>query len=71
MTSSVDDSSEYESGPRSQPGDRDTGTDGEQTEDLFMNIAADSAPKQRPADSTARIDRLKVSALFDPAIAVI
>ncbi|KAH7351449.1 hypothetical protein BKA66DRAFT_516262 [Pyrenochaeta sp. MPI-SDFR-AT-0127] len=60
MTSSVDDSSEYESGPRSHHGAADnSGTDGEHTEDLFMNIAADSAPKQRPADSTARIDRLK------------
>jgi hypothetical protein len=74
MASSTDGSSEYDSGPRSRmedyhaahsgrgaPAPVTPGTDGEK-EDLFLNIAADSAPKppQRPADPTARIDRLKV-----------
>ncbi|USP78275.1 hypothetical protein yc1106_05549 [Curvularia clavata] len=72
MASSTE-SSEYDSGPRSRmedyhaahsgrgaPAPVTPGTDGEK-EDLFLNIAADSAPKQqqRPADPTARIDRLK------------
>ncbi|OAL53043.1 hypothetical protein IQ07DRAFT_350464 [Pyrenochaeta sp. DS3sAY3a] len=69
MASSVDESSEYDSAPRSYTKDHraprkaqeaDTSsTDDEQTEDLFLNIAADTAPKQRPVDSTSRIDRLK------------
>ncbi|KAL1797845.1 hypothetical protein ACET3X_004451 [Alternaria dauci] len=73
MASSTDESSEYDSGPRSRmedyhaahsgrgaPAPATPGADGEK-EDLFLNIAADSAPKpQRPAESaTARIDRLK------------
>ncbi|EMD90499.1 hypothetical protein COCHEDRAFT_1107104 [Bipolaris maydis C5] len=76
MASSTE-SSEYGSGPRSRmedyhaahsgrgaPAPVTPGTDGEK-EDLFLNIAADSAPKQqqqqqqRPAETTARIDRLK------------
>jgi hypothetical protein len=75
MASSTDESSDYESGPRSRmedyhaahsgrpaPAPATPGTDGEK-EDLFLNIAADSAPKPpRPVESTARIDRLKVSA---------
>ncbi|CAN9272725.1 unnamed protein product [Alternaria alternata] len=76
MASSTDESSEYDSGPRSRmedyhaahsgrgaPAPATPGADGEK-EDLFLNIAADSAPKpQRPAESAAaRVDRLKVSA---------
>lgn len=75
MASSVDDSSEYDSGPPSQPEDHRVphrgngatntpGADREQNEDLFLNIAADSAPRQRAVDAPARIDRLKVSASF-------
>ncbi|KAL6709254.1 hypothetical protein ACN47E_001661 [Coniothyrium glycines] len=76
MPSSVDESSDNESGPRSRFEDfraahivsrnasRDasrnaSGTEGDQSEDLFLNIAADSAPKPRPADTAGRIDRLK------------
>ncbi|KNG48473.1 hypothetical protein TW65_04736 [Stemphylium lycopersici] len=73
MASSTDESSEYGSGPRSRmedyhaahsgrgaPAPATPGTDGEK-EDLFLNIAADSAPRQqqRPAEPTARVDRLK------------
>jgi hypothetical protein len=73
MASSTDESSDYDSGPRSRmedyhaahsgrgaPAPATPGTEGEK-EDLFLNIAADSAPKpQRPAESsTARVDRLK------------
>ncbi|OAG23347.1 hypothetical protein CC77DRAFT_930625 [Alternaria alternata] len=73
MASSTDESSEYDSGPRSRmedyhaahsgrgaPAPATPGADGEK-EDLFLNIAADSAPKpQRPAESAAaRVDRLK------------
>ncbi|EOA90234.1 uncharacterized protein SETTUDRAFT_145900 [Exserohilum turcica Et28A] len=89
MASSTDESSEFGSGPRSRMEDYHAahsgrgpsasapvtpGTDGEK-EDLFLNIAADSAPKQqqsqqqqqqqqhqqppRPAEPTPRIDRLK------------
>ncbi|CAN9328813.1 unnamed protein product [Alternaria alternata] len=76
MASSTDESSEYDSGPRSRmedyhaahsgrgaPAPATPGADGDK-EDLFLNIAADSAPKpQRPAESAAaRVDRLKVSA---------
>ncbi|KAI4651949.1 hypothetical protein J4E93_002145 [Alternaria ventricosa] len=71
MASSTDESSEYDSGPRSRmedyhaahsgrgaPAPATPGTDGEK-EDLFLNIAADSAPKPpRPENPTAR-DRLK------------
>ena len=73
MASSTDESSEYDSGPRSRmedyhaahsgrgaPAPATPGTDGEK-EDLFLNIAADSAPKPpRPENSTARA-QLKVS----------
>jgi hypothetical protein len=38
------------------------GPDGEK-EDLFMNIAADDGLKQRPVDTSTRVDRLKVSHL--------
>ncbi|KAF1834446.1 hypothetical protein BDW02DRAFT_335864 [Decorospora gaudefroyi] len=66
MASSTDESSEYDAGPRSRMEDYQAahsgrgapttpGTDGE---DLFLNIAADSAPKPRPVDTSAR-DRLK------------
>jgi hypothetical protein len=78
MASSTDESSDYDSGPRSRMEDYHAahsgrgapatpGADGDK-EDLFLNIAADSAPKpQRPAESaTARVDRLKVSALQAP-----
>ncbi|CAG5181232.1 uncharacterized protein ALTATR162_LOCUS9659 [Alternaria atra] len=73
MASSTDESSDYDSGPRSRMEDYHAahsgrgahapatpGTEGDK-EDLFLNIAADSAPKpQRPAESsTARVDRLK------------
>lgn len=73
-SSSEDSSSESESdvGPRSRLQDfraahsrqgahDNSGTDSEHAEDLFMNIAADSAPKARPVEAPARIDRLKVS----------
>ncbi|RMZ69951.1 Lpxtg-motif cell wall anchor domain-containing [Pyrenophora seminiperda CCB06] len=72
MASSTDGSSEYDSGPRSRmedyqaahsgwgaPAPVTPGTDTEK-EDLFLNIAADTAPKQqRPAEATARVERLK------------
>ncbi|KAH7082080.1 hypothetical protein FB567DRAFT_448018 [Paraphoma chrysanthemicola] len=72
MASSVDESSDDDSssGPPSTHEDRraahsgheatDTsGTDGEQNEDLFLNIAEDDAPKQRPADTLSRHDKLR------------
>ncbi|KAH7070381.1 hypothetical protein BKA63DRAFT_420117 [Paraphoma chrysanthemicola] len=72
MASSVDESSDDDSssGPPSTHEDRraahsgheatDTsGTDGEQNEDLFLNIAEDDAPKQRPADTLTRHDKLR------------
>ena len=68
MASSTDDSSDYSAGPRSRMEDyraahsgapNTPGTDGEK-EDLFMHIAADAAPKPRPLDTAARVDRLKV-----------
>lgn len=87
MASSVDDSSEYDSGPpshsegtrppppqrpsaqRAQDSSTSSGSgsgegegNGEQAEDLFLHIAADSAPKQRLADAASRHDRLRVSA---------
>ncbi|KAJ4362071.1 hypothetical protein N0V83_011013 [Neocucurbitaria cava] len=70
MASSIDESSESDSGPPSPPKHRpaaqsqqdaeeSSDSDDEQKEDLFLNIAADSAPRQRPVDSASRIDRLK------------
>ncbi|KAF1842851.1 uncharacterized protein K460DRAFT_407234 [Cucurbitaria berberidis CBS 394.84] len=65
MASSMYQSSKYEPGPRGQLRDPrhddedSSSTDGEQTEDLFMKVAADSAPRPRPVDPTARMDRLK------------
>ncbi|KAF2854054.1 hypothetical protein T440DRAFT_465071 [Plenodomus tracheiphilus IPT5] len=70
MASSSDESSESETGPRSRLEDfraahsrqgatDNSGTDSEQAEDLFLNIAADSAPRQRSVEAPARIDRLK------------
>lgn len=43
-------------------GARDGGyvTDGGAQEDLFLNIAADSAQKENSSDAAARSDRLKV-----------
>ncbi|CAE7014172.1 hypothetical protein CFE70_002480 [Pyrenophora teres f. teres 0-1] len=72
MASSTDESSEYDSGPRSRmedyhaahsgrgpPAPVTPGTDTEK-EDLFLNIAADTAPKQqRPSEVTTRVERLK------------
>ncbi|KAF2194962.1 hypothetical protein K469DRAFT_615165 [Zopfia rhizophila CBS 207.26] len=68
MASSVTDSSEYDSGIRSQPGDTlpghnhhgttiSSGTDGEPGEDLFLNIAQDSPPKESVAGGMTGIDR--------------
>ncbi|KAF2024269.1 hypothetical protein EK21DRAFT_104792 [Setomelanomma holmii] len=72
MASSVDESSDDDSssGPPGAHEDRragqsgheatDTsGTDGEQNEDLFLNIAEDDAPKQRQADTLTRHDKLR------------
>ncbi|KAF2125765.1 hypothetical protein P153DRAFT_389215 [Dothidotthia symphoricarpi CBS 119687] len=61
------DSSDYDAGPASQPRDRDTTRRAatqaprarpQHTEDLFMNIAEDSAPRQRIVDAAAR-ERLR------------
>ncbi|KAH9873094.1 hypothetical protein J1614_005491 [Plenodomus biglobosus] len=70
MPSSSDESSESETGPRSRLEDfraahsrqgahDNSGAESEQAEDLFLNIAADSAPRQRSVEAPARIDRLK------------
>ncbi|KAF2875511.1 hypothetical protein BDV95DRAFT_602932 [Massariosphaeria phaeospora] len=67
MASSVTGSSEYNSGPRSQFGDAhaahsayDTsGTDEEQGEDLFLNIAEDSDLRERVMETNLRSDRLR------------
>ncbi|KAI8941107.1 hypothetical protein NX059_002345 [Plenodomus lindquistii] len=70
MPSSSDESSESEIGPRSRLDDfraapsrqgaaDASATDSEHAEDLFLNIAADSAPRQRSVEAPARIDRLK------------
>lgn len=70
MASSVDESSDYDSGLRSQSDDAravssrrgatDTdGTDGEQGEDLFLHIAEDSAARESAAEAASRADRLR------------
>lgn len=75
MDSSLDDYSEYGSAIRSQAGDiypragagavagaetTDTsGPDGEQNEDLFLNIAADTSPRVKPSDTVLRSERLR------------
>ncbi len=65
MPSSIDDSSDYDSGPRSQVGQIFSGpssgsgnTDEEPAEDVFLNIATERK-HHRSADKTMRIDRLK------------
>ncbi|KAF2001722.1 hypothetical protein P154DRAFT_521479 [Amniculicola lignicola CBS 123094] len=69
MASSIDDSSEYDSGlrshsedaraPRNGYGPGSNSTDGEPTEDLFLNIAEDTAPRESAGDAASRADRLR------------
>ena len=73
MARSGEESSDYDSGMRSQSEDAHTvngghgaidtsGTDEEHTEDLFLNIAEDNSPRAPLLDSGLRSDRLRVSA---------
>ncbi|KAF2261700.1 hypothetical protein CC78DRAFT_535426 [Lojkania enalia] len=79
MASSVDDSSEYDSGLRSQSEDARaaaydhremvsaiSATGGEQGEDLFLNIAEDSS-KDSAGDISSRADKLRESRRKPPA----
>lgn len=74
MASSIEGSSEYDSGMRSQSEERhaasshrgitDTsGTDAGQGEDLFLHIADDNAARESFVDTTSRTDRLRVSSV--------
>ena len=76
MASSIDDSSEYDSGVHSQPSNpppahryrrgtiAGTHFDREQNEDLFLNLAQDSPTDASNGDGTARGDKRRVSLLF-------
>jgi hypothetical protein len=76
MASSSEESSEDDSAPsrpeyptaHSGHGATDSGTDDEQNEDLFLNIAESSAPKLRHADTVTRQDRLRVSLPLHSAV---
>jgi hypothetical protein len=77
MASSPDESSDYDAGIRSPLGDTLTlqntrrpdagsGTDGEHTEDLFLNIAQDTTPQRDDLDGvTTRTERRRVSLRVD------
>ena len=74
MASSVDDSSDYDSSFRSHGGSNlatqdqhrtegGSGIEGDQTEDLFLNIAQDPPQKEDAEEGITRVERRRVSLL--------
>ena len=74
MASSVDDSSDYDSSFRSHGGSNlaiqdqhrtegGSGIEGDQTEDLFLNIAQDPPQKEDADEGITRVERRRVSLL--------
>lgn len=59
MASSRDASSDFDDARSGNTGRAKRNVSGAESEDLFMNIAEDNAPKQRAIDAAARQDRLR------------